>query len=369
MADLWHRIDVAFDAELAVAKLTVQEFLKCRHPAWNLVGRVHFNLAENRKDEDTPFAFLATYTARLSIEAKAQHLPLGKALQEYSGARNRERLLSLLVPVQRAAEQCPWLKAMVDTGEIYHPLRWSPAQALAFLKDVPALEGAGVVVRMPASWSKNCPAHPQVKVTVGGKTPSQVGMDALLDFQMEVTLDGETLSKAEMKRLLAQSEGLAFIRGKWVEVISSASFVDPRGLAFDTSGDLWICDATGGELFEFAAASLGASGSLTPTVTITATPVETIDGITTSLDGPDGLAFDPSGNLWVSNLQSDNAGSVAEFTAAQLATSGNPSPAVFLDSDEFGLNIHQPALLTFGPILREVRTIWHSAGVKSQSLS
>ena len=169
----------------------MQEFLKGRHPAWNLVGRVHFNLAENRKDEDAPFAFLATYTTRLSLEARAQHLPLGKALQEYSGARNRERLLSLLVPVQRAAEQCPWLKAMVDAGEIYHPLRWSPAQALAFLKDVPALEAAGVVVRMPASWNKNRPAHPQVKVTVGGKSPAQVGMDALLDFQMEVTLDGK----------------------------------------------------------------------------------------------------------------------------------------------------------------------------------
>ena len=191
---------------------------KAAIPPGILVGRVHFNLAENRKDEDAPFAFLATYTTRLSIEAKAQHLPLGKALQEYSGARNRERLLSLLLPVQRAAEQCPWLKAMVDAGEIYHPLRWSPAQALAFLKDVQVLEGAGVVVRVPASWSKNRPAHPQVKVTVGGKTPSQVGLDALLDFQMQVTLDGEALSKAELKRLLAQSEGLAFIRGKWVEV-------------------------------------------------------------------------------------------------------------------------------------------------------
>ncbi len=218
LADLWHRIDAAFDTELAVANLTVQEFLKSRHPAWNLVGRVHFNLAENRKDEDAPFAFLATYTTRLSLEAKAQHLPLGKALQEYSGASNRDRLLSLLVPVQRAAEQCPWLKAMIDVGEIYHPLRWSPAQALAFLKDVPALERSGVVVRMPASWSKNRPAHPQVRVTVGGKPPAQVGMDALLDFQMEVTLDGETLSKAEIRRLLAQSEGLAFLRGKWVEV-------------------------------------------------------------------------------------------------------------------------------------------------------
>src|SRR6266851_751242 len=116
LADLWRGMDASFDAELADAKLSVQEFLKGRHPAWNLVGRVHFNLAENRKDEVSPFAFLATYTTRLSAEAKAQHVPLGKALQEYAGARNRERLLSLLLPVQRAAEHCAWLKAMVDAG-------------------------------------------------------------------------------------------------------------------------------------------------------------------------------------------------------------------------------------------------------------
>src|SRR5262245_30692609 len=218
LTDLWRRIDAAFDAELAEAGLPAQEFLKRRHPAWNLVGRVHFNLAENRKDADAPFAFLATYTTALSIEGKVQHLPLGKAFKDYAGARNHKRLLSLLMPVQRAAERCAWLRAMVDAGEIFHPLRWSSAQALQFLKDALALESSGVVVRMPASWRMNRPAHPQVKATVGGKAPSHLGMDALLDFQLEVTLDGETLSKAEIKRLLAQSEGLAFIRGKWVEV-------------------------------------------------------------------------------------------------------------------------------------------------------
>lgn len=218
LADLWRSMDAAFDAELAGAKLSLQEFLRSRHPAWNLVGRVHFNLAENRKDEEAPFAFLATYTTRLSAQAKAQHLPLGKALQEYAGAKNRERLLSLLMPVQRAAENCPWLKDMVDAGEVFHPLRWSAQQALQFLKDVPALERAGVVVRMPASWRMNRPARPQVKATIGGSAPSRLGMDALLDFRMEVTLDGETLSTAEIRKLLAQSDGLAFIRGKWVEV-------------------------------------------------------------------------------------------------------------------------------------------------------
>ena len=218
LADLWRGMDAAFDVELADAGLSVQAFLKGRHPAWNLIGRVHFNLAENRSDEAAPFAFLATYTTRLSAEAKAQHVPLGKALQEYAGAKNRERLLSLLLPIQRAAADCGWLKSMVDAGEIFHPLRWSPQQALQFLKDAPALESAGVAVRMPASWRMNRPVRPVVKATVGGHAPSQLGMDALLDFRMDVTLDGEKLSAAEIERLLAHSDGLVLIRGKWVEI-------------------------------------------------------------------------------------------------------------------------------------------------------
>ncbi|MCJ7528453.1 MAG: DEAD/DEAH box helicase, partial [Methyloceanibacter sp.] len=75
-----------------------------------------------------------------------------------------------------------------------------------------------VVVRMPATWRMNRPARPQVTATVGSNSPSQLGMDALLDFRMEVTLDGENLSAAEIKRLLAHTDGLVLIRGKWVEV-------------------------------------------------------------------------------------------------------------------------------------------------------
>lgn len=215
---LWRLIDSAFDLELAEAGLTVQQFLKSRHPAWNLVGRVHFNLAENPRDAQEPFAFLATYTAQLSAEAKPQHLPLSKALQEYAGTGNREGLLSLLLPVHRASENCAWLKTMVDAGEIYHPLRWDSRQALQFLNDVPALESAGIVVRMPASWRINRPPRPQLTITLGSNAPSHLGIDALLDFRMAVTLEGENLSSAEVERLLAHSDGLVLIHGRWVEV-------------------------------------------------------------------------------------------------------------------------------------------------------
>ena len=215
---LWNETVAACAVALAAAQADLQSFLKRLNPAWNLVGRVHFNLAENRRDAEAPFAFMATYTTRLSAQAKAQHVPLGQALREYAGAANRQRLLSLLLPVQRAAEHCAWLKAMVDAGEIFHPLRWTPQDASRFLTSVPQLEGAGVVVRMPASWRASRPARPQVTGTVGAHKPSALGLEGLLDFRMAVTLDGELLSEQEAKSLLAGTDSLMLLRGQWVEV-------------------------------------------------------------------------------------------------------------------------------------------------------
>ena len=215
---LWTEIAAALRSELAESKASVQAFLQRKSPAWHLVGRVHFNLAENRRDDEAPFAFLATYTTQLSTEARAQHLPLGRALSEYAGAANKPRLLSLLLPVQRAAAECPWLKTMVEAGEIYHPLRWTPAEAFQLLTDTPRLEAAGVIVRVPTAWRANRPPRPQVRATVGDKPPSGLGTDALLDFKMGVSLDGEPLTDAEIQQLLAASNGLHLVRGRWVEV-------------------------------------------------------------------------------------------------------------------------------------------------------
>ncbi len=215
---LWHELGAAFQSELAESKTSVQDFLRRKSAAWHVVGRVHFNLAENRLDTEAPFAFLATYTARLSAHAKAQHLPLGQALTEYAGAANRPRLLSLLLPVQRAAEQCGWLNSMVDSGEIFHPLRWTPAEAYQLLTDVPHLEASGVIVRVPGTWRANRPPRAQVTGMVGAKPPTGVGTDALLDFRMEVTLDGDRLTAAEIDRLVKASDGLHLVRGRWVEV-------------------------------------------------------------------------------------------------------------------------------------------------------
>jgi len=95
LRSLWSAMAAAMASSLAASGTGLQDFLKTLNPAWNLVGRVHFNLAENRRDPEAPFAFMATYTTQLSAQARAQHLPLGEALRAYAGAANRDRLLAL----------------------------------------------------------------------------------------------------------------------------------------------------------------------------------------------------------------------------------------------------------------------------------
>ena len=214
---LWGELHAAAREEIAAAGGDVQRWLEQKHPSWNMVGRVCFHLAENKASEDAPFAFLATYAAHVSQQARVQHLPLGRALQEYAGAANRDALLALLMPVQRASEQSPWLKSLVDSGAIFHPTAWTPRDAHQFLKDIPIFEASGIVVRIPNWWKPHQPPRPQVKVNIGNRA-SGLGLDAMMDFNISVSLGGEPLSEAEWQQLLAAGDGLVRLKGQWVEV-------------------------------------------------------------------------------------------------------------------------------------------------------
>ena len=221
LTDLWSDIGKAFTVE--AARFTdggVQSYLRTLSAVWHIVGRVCLHLAENTRDPEYPFAFIATYVHKVSTQARPQHLPLGQALKEYAGAKNRQKLLALLSPLSRAAEHSSLIRELVDSGDIYHPLSWTPTEAHRFLCEVALYEQAGLVVRMPDWWSATRRPRPTVSVSVGAKAPSRLGMNALLDFDVKLTLDGQSLSKKEMDVLLASTEGLVLIKGRWVEVDS-----------------------------------------------------------------------------------------------------------------------------------------------------
>ena len=224
LRNLWRELGNALKEQSAEFEDGVQGYLRVSHSIWHVAGRVCLHLAENKRDSKYPFAFIATYARQRQGSEKLQYVPLNRALQEYAGARNRQKLLMLLTPLQRAAEACELIRELVDSGDIYSPLAWTADEAYTLLCEAEHLEQAGLVVRLPDWWNSKRRPRPQVSVTVGGRRPSVLGLNALIDFDIKLTLGGETLSANEVERLLQASAGLVFIKGKWVEV-------DPNKLA------------------------------------------------------------------------------------------------------------------------------------------
>ena len=180
-------------------------------------GRVCFHLAENKKSQEYPFAFLATYASGVSGQGRVKYRPLAEALNEYAGERNKSALLRLLAPVHAAAATSALTRELVDSGALFQPLAWTPSQAFKFLKDAQILDASGVVVRLPDLWRSGRPPRAQISVSVGNAPGKGFGMNALLDFKIEKSLDGEPLTDEEWKQLMASAGGLVLIRGRWVE--------------------------------------------------------------------------------------------------------------------------------------------------------
>ena len=214
--EIWRDLDEWVRGQIASFEGGLSGFLKKRAPLWRQVGRVCFHLAENKRAPDYPFAFLATYAPRLSHGGRVQYQPLSNALEEYAGAGNKKALIHLLSPVHLASESSPLVKELVDSGDVFHPLAWTPHEAHQFLKQVPLFEECGILVRLPDWWRKR--PRPRVAVTIGRKQQKRLGAEAVLDFNVELALGDESLTEEEWRNLLAGGDGLVLLRGQWVEV-------------------------------------------------------------------------------------------------------------------------------------------------------
>jgi superfamily II DNA or RNA helicase len=214
---IWTDLDDYAHRDIAAYPGGLSPWLRGRSPLWHRVGRVCFHLGENKRDAERPFAFLATYAPRLLDGQRVQYQPLGRALEEQAGEENRQTLTRLLAPVQNASRECTWVKALVDSGEIFHPLRWTPDEAYRFLKDVPLLEASGLLVRVPDWWSQR-PARVRVTASVDRLRGTLFSAQSMLDFRIDLAVEGEPLTPSERTALLAGGDGLRYLKGRWVEV-------------------------------------------------------------------------------------------------------------------------------------------------------
>ena len=200
-----------------------------------------------------------------------------------------------------------------------------------------ANEGNSTVVEFtPAQLAATGSATPAVTLSgaAGGNLDDPVGLAFDSAGDLWVTNEGNST-------LVEFTRGQLAITGSPTPAVTLSatagdSLDDPEGLAFDSAGDLWVTNEGASTVVEFTPAQLAITGSPTPAVTLSATAGD-------SLDDPEGLAFSFAGDLWVASLGNST---VVEFTPAQLAATGSPSPAVTLSAATGG-SLDEPQGLAF----------------------
>ncbi|WP_414733691.1 DEAD/DEAH box helicase [Acetobacterium carbinolicum] len=213
--NIWERLTDVYGEAIMSYPGTVAAFLTEHHAGINVAGRIFFHLVENSEEKRYPFAFLATYSTKPEDGKKAVHTPLKNALREYQN--QPEKLIQLLSTVSRVADVSRFISDLMESGALFSPLKLSARDATVFLTEIPLYEEAGIMCRIPNWWRKKA-NQLRLNLTVGEKEPAMVGMDAILSFKPNLMFGDSAISKAEIQGLLAETQGLALIKGKWVEI-------------------------------------------------------------------------------------------------------------------------------------------------------
>lgn len=214
MRNAFNRLHDIFRQEISRYPGTVAMYLAEQTQQLHVPERIFFHLVENRALEKYPFAFLATYATK-GEGGRISHMPLQYALIEYRD--EREKLLTLLSCLNTAAEKSEFVRTAVERGEMFHPLQLTAEEAWQLLKEIPAIEEAGILCRIPNWWKKRT-AGVHMAVSLGDDRPSLFGFDSILSVTPHLEADGMVLTREDIELLLKQTEGLAFLKGKWIEV-------------------------------------------------------------------------------------------------------------------------------------------------------
>lgn len=214
LCSLWDRLMEQYREEIRGYEGTAAALFAEYNADISVAGRVFFHLVENQ-DERCPFAFMATYSTRPVKSKKALHTPLKNALTEFK--KDQKKLLELMATVVKAADKSRFISDLMESGELFSPLRLTANEAYTFFREIPLYEEAGIMCRVPDWWRKQTNGL-RISLSVGEKKPSAVGLEAIMDFHPTLEIDGEKLSEKQLREFLTMAEGLVQYKGRWVEI-------------------------------------------------------------------------------------------------------------------------------------------------------
>lgn len=235
------------EADTRVNPLTAEAMNDWRRSAREAATRMVLSLEEPEAPESDPAGDRTTHPRQWRVEVRIS-VDDGPAATVPAAESTDSMKRSLREGLARAYQAWPALEGLAGPVEAW--LRtgvwFPPAESLSgdpdrdrtvylalttgdvellLTEGVSALRARGIDVLVPRAWSVVRP-EVTVKVSPVGQGPgsSTMGMDQVLDFNWDVSVDGEKLSSAAVKELLTSASSAVEIHGRYVRL-------DARSLA------------------------------------------------------------------------------------------------------------------------------------------
>ncbi len=250
-----------------------------------------------------------------------------------------------------ASRLYPTIVASFET-EYPQSSRLTPIQAYEFIKAVAwRLEDSGLGVILPPSLANREGWANRLGLKITAETPKtkqgRLGLQSLLNFQWQLAIGGQTISKAEFDKLVALNSPLVEINGEWVElrpqdIKTAQTFFTTRkdqmalsledALRFST-GDTQVIEKLPVVSFEASGALQELIGALNNNQAIA--PLPTPKGFTGQL-----RPYQERGAAWLSFLERWGLG------------------ACLADDMGLGKCVANDTLVNINGLLRTAETIW-----------
>lgn len=142
-------------------------------------------------------------------------------------------LAAMLAPVEAWFSTGVW-QPQIPTGQPTKDRAMSVALTMEDVEQllthgVRTLRGAGVQVMVPRGWTR---AQPRVSVAVnpvgGGAGSGKLGMDQLVNFEWDVSVEGQSLAAEERQSLVNAASNIVAINGQFV-FLDTSSLSQARG--------------------------------------------------------------------------------------------------------------------------------------------
>lgn len=198
-----------FKKEISETNQTVEAYFKAKDDNLNVASRIYFHLVENKKSDEYPFAFLATYAKKDNQDVL--HTPLEKALIEYKN--DNDKLIYLLSSVTKAGEKSTLIKGLIDSGELFSPTYFTVNDAFTFFSEVNFYESLGIMCRLP-KWQRERSNKASIKLNITKK--DSISLKTILELSPTIHFGDEETNIEDLTEILNSDVMLVNYKNKWI---------------------------------------------------------------------------------------------------------------------------------------------------------